>query len=258
MLIALLIGFLINSTIFSNAVFTASLAALNLSVIAVFIASTLVDIKVVTLFHTRDVLSFMLSHTPTTLVFIVSNTVFTVVLRALHNPERVFLIAFQTVEVAVLIAFHAVLITLFIIFSAPFIMLLIALHTPDITSLIRFHTPLAISFIPCQANFQSPVKTPTRKSIIPLNVSATSPIILISDFITFIAVVPTTSIIFETTGSKFAIIQLIRGANTDSHRSFKESMSFPRNVPIFKIASPNGPSSNPLNCSASPCKTGRI
>ena len=166
--------------------------------------------------------------------------------------------AFQTVEVAVLIAFQAVLMTVFIILSAPFVTVLITSHVPVIISLIRFHIPSAISFIPCQASSQFPVKTPTRKSMIPLRVSATSPIILINDFMTLIATVPTTSIISATTGSKFEIIQLIKGTNTDSHRSFRESMSFPRNVSIFKIASPNGPSNSPLICSASPCSTGRM
>ena len=178
-------------------------------------------------------------------------------LRELQRPESVFLIAFQIVEVNALIAFQAVLMMLFIILNAPFVTVLIISHAPDTTSLIKLHAPSAISFIPCQASSQSPVKTPTRKSMIPLSVSATSPIILINDFITFIATVPTTLIISATTGSKFAIIQLIKGTNTDSHRSFRESMSFPRNVSIFKIASPNGPSNSPLNCSASPCKTGR-
>jgi len=242
----------------SNADLTASLAALNLLVIAFFIASTLLETNVVTFSHTWDVLFFTLSHTLATLVLIALNTVLAVDLREFQRLERDFLIAFQTVDVTALIAFQATLITLLIILSAPFVTVLIASHVPVIISLIRLHTPSAISFIPCQANSQSPVKTPTRKSMIPLSVSATSPIILINDFIAFIATVPTTLIISATIGSKFAIIQLIKGTNTDSHRSFRESMSFPRNVSIFKIASPNGPSNNPLNCSASPCKTGRI
>ena len=241
----------------SNADLTASLAALNLLVIAFFIASTLLDTNVATFSHVFDVLFFTLSHTPTTLVLIALNTVLAVDLREFQRPERVFLIAFQIVEVNALIAFQAVLMMLFIILNAPFVTVLIISHAPDTTSLIKLHAPSAISFIPCQASSQSPVKTPTRKSMIPLSVSVTSPIILINDSKTFIAVVPTTSIIFATTGSKFAIIQLIKGTNTDSHRSFRESMSFPRNASIFKIASPNGPSNSPLNCSASPCSTGR-
>ena len=90
----------------SNADLTASLAALNLLVIAFFIASTLSDTNVATFSHVRDVLFFTLSHTPTTLVLIALNTVLAVDLREFQRPERVFLIAFQVVDVDVLIIFQ--------------------------------------------------------------------------------------------------------------------------------------------------------
>ena len=246
------------STMPSNADLTASLAALNLLVIVSFIAPTLANINVAAFFNVWVASLHVLFHVCVTLALIALTTVPTVDLIEFKMLKRVFLIAFQTVDVTALIAFQVTLIMLLIMLNAPFVTALIASHVPVTISLIRLHAPSAISFIPCQASSQSPVKTPTRKSIIPLSVSATSPIILINDFITFIAVVPTTSIIFATTGSKFAIIQLIKGTNTDSHRSFRESMSLPRNASIFRIASPNGPSNSPLICSASPCSTGRM
>ena len=52
----------------------------------------------------------------------------------------------------------------------PFIALIIRLITPFIAPIMVSHMPVTMSPSPFQALFQSPVKTPTIKSIIPPNI----------------------------------------------------------------------------------------
>ena len=119
-------------------------------------------------------------------------------------------------------------------------------------------TPLKIFFTPSHARFQSPVNTPTIKSITPPRAFKIPATTSATEANNSRNTLPTTLRALAICGATLPIMNLTRGTNTLSHNSFSTSTIFPINSIALCITSPTGPAMISLILAANWSNTGTI
>ena len=131
---------------------------------------------------------------------------------------------------------------------------------PAVQTITRFNAPLTIplkesqiplniSLTPFQAFFQSPVKTPVMKSIIPLRTSIIPPMTSQITPIPVLTISTTVFTIGTILGTIVLIIQFINGTSTLFQISFSASITFPTKFNILSTIGEICFSTNSVNLS---------
>ena len=120
------------------------------------------------------------------------------------------------------------------------------------------NTPLKIFFTPSHARFQSPVNTPTIKSITPPRAFSIPATTSLTESNNSRNTLPIILRALAICGATLPIMNLTNGTNTFSHRTFSASTIFPISSIALCIASPTGPAMISLILAASWSNTGTM
>ena len=225
----------------------ASFIAVNFSSTAVFMVS-----------HRVDTNSLMDSHISDVLLLTFSQAVLMDVLIALNNVLAKDLIQFQMVFKSILIPFQIVLVAPDTAVHARLTTFWMNVTAPDTSSFNASQIPEKISLMPSQARLQSPVNTPTTKSITPPKAVSNPSITPETDSQNPKNVSMAACRHEAITGATFVINHSMNGCMAPVHNFVTASATFPPNSKNLSISGLRYWSLNSTNRVDKFCNTGRI
>lgn len=195
---------------------------------------------------------FALSRALAAFILVTLGAMLTISLERFREPRDIFLVTFRVIRIGTLVTFRTMLVVLFVVLGTPFIAILVVSRTPSAASLVGLRTPSTVSFVPYRTDSRSPIGAPAEGSVVPLDMSTASPVVLVGSSGAFVTIIPAASVVFTAAKDGFTVVRLVGNAGASSREDFERSVDFPEGTSVFGVTSPGNPSGDPLGYSTDP------